>query len=111
VNLKLLLIFELNILHKFLLGHSNFESKTIGNSLMTRHLEVIVAKIVGEFLFLFGLLGWFYGLLIQLVHPEWLALGLSHIIPWIRVDTFTIISFVIAAFGFLVWRLAKELPS
>jgi len=59
---------------------------------------------------LFGLLGWFYGLLIQLIHPDWLSFGFSHLVPWIRVDTFTMISFVVAAIGFLVWRLAKELP-
>jgi hypothetical protein len=78
---------------------------------MNRNVELIVAKVAGEFLFLFGLLGWVYGVLIQLIHPEWLALGLSHLMPWIRVDTFTMISLIIAAFGFLIWRLAKELPS
>ena len=60
---------------------------------------------------MFGLLGWIYGVLIQLVHPEWMTLGLSHLVTWIRVDTFTIISFVIAALGFFIWRLAKELGS
>jgi hypothetical protein len=57
---------------------------------------------------LFGLLGWFYGALIQLVHPEWLPIGLSHLVPWIRVDTFTMVSFVIALLGFIVWRFTKE---
>ena len=75
---------------------------------MTGHLKLIV-KIAGEFLFLFGLLGWGYGVLIQIVHPEWLPVTLSHLITWIRVDTFTILSFVIAAIGFLIWRLANEL--
>lgn len=68
----------------------------------------LVTKVGGEFLFTFGLLGWAYGVLVQLIHPEWLTLGLSHLIPWIRVDTFTIISFIIAAIGFLIWRLTKE---
>jgi len=54
---------------------------------------------------------WIYGVIVQLIHPEWLPLGLSHLIPWIRVDSFTIISFVIAATGFLMWRLCKELLS
>jgi len=76
---------------------------------MVVYLKLIFIKVVGEFLFLFGLLAWVYGVLIQLIHPEWLPLGLSHLVPWIRVDTFTIISFVIAAFGFLIWRIAKEL--
>ena len=73
------------------------------------HRVTIMVKVIGQFLFLFGLLAWFYGVLVQLVHPDWLPLSLSHLLPWIRVDTFTIISFVIAAIGFLFWRLAKEL--
>jgi hypothetical protein len=75
---------------------------------MVAYLKLII-KIIGEFLFLFGLLAWVYGVLIQLIHPEWLTLGLSHLIPWIRVDTLTIISFIIAAIGFLMWRLCKEI--
>ena len=72
-------------------------------------LSIIVIKGVGELLFLFGFLGWVYGVLVQLIHPEWLPLGLSHLVPWIRVDTFTIISFVASAVGFLIWRLTREL--
>jgi hypothetical protein len=72
-------------------------------------LKWIILKVLGEFLFLFGLLGWFYGVLIQVVHPEWITLGLSHLVTWIRVDTYTILSFIIAALGFIIWRLAKEL--
>jgi hypothetical protein len=76
---------------------------------MVAYLKLIIMKVSGEFLFLFGLLAWVYGVLIQLVHPEWLPLGLSHLTPWIRVDTFTITGFIVAAIGFLMWRLAKEL--
>jgi hypothetical protein len=76
---------------------------------MVAYLKLIFINVVGEFLFLFGLLAWIYGVLIQLIHPEWLPLGLSHLVPWIRVDTFTIICFVVAAFGFLIWRITKEL--
>ena len=76
---------------------------------MIAYLKLIIINVVGEFLFLFGLLGWVYGVLVQLIHPEWLPLGLSHLIPWIRVDSFTIISFVVAAIGFLLWRLSKQL--
>lgn len=72
-------------------------------------LKLTIIKVGGEFLFLFGLAGWFYGVLIQLIHPEWLSLSLSHLIQWIRVDTFTILSFIAAAIGFLIWRLSKEL--
>ena len=76
---------------------------------MTKNLKLIVLKVTGEFLFLFGLLSWIYGVLFQFIFPEWLTAGLSHITPWIRVDTFTIISFIVAAIGFIIWRLAKEL--
>lgn len=61
--------------------------------------------VLGEALFLFGLLGWVYGVLIQVSHPEWLRLGLSHLVPWIRVDTFAVLSFLTSILGFLVWRL------
>ena len=76
---------------------------------MTAHLKLIVLKVIGEFLFLFGLLAWVYGVLIQLIHPDYLSTPLSHLILWIRVDTFTILSFFVAAIGFLIWRLTKEL--
>ena len=76
---------------------------------MTKNLKLIVLKVSGEFLFLFGLLSWVYGVLFQFIFPEWLTGGLSHFTPWLRVDTFTIIGFIVAAVGFLMWRLAKEL--
>jgi hypothetical protein len=68
----------------------------------------VVARVVGELLFFYGLIGWVYGVLVQLTHPYWLSYGLSHLIPWIRVDTFTVLSFILSALGFLMWRLAKE---
>jgi hypothetical protein len=74
-----------------------------------KHKYVIVAKIFGQFLFLFGLLSWFYGVLVQLIHPEWLTLSLSHLTPWLRVDTFTMMAFASAAVGFIIWRLSKGL--
>ena len=77
-----------------------------GDTLMINRL--IVLKIFGQTAFLFGLLGWFYGVLIQLIHPEFLSTTLSHLTPWIRVDTFTMVSFVIALIGFIVWRFTKE---
>jgi hypothetical protein len=58
---------------------------------MTKNLKLIVSKVIGEFLFLFGLLSWVCGVLFQFIFPEWLIAGLSHFTPWIRVDTFTII--------------------
>jgi hypothetical protein len=47
---------------------------------MTERLKLVVLKVAGEFLFLFGLLAWVYGVLVQLIHPEWLPLSLSHLI-------------------------------
>jgi hypothetical protein len=70
---------------------------------------IAIIKVVGEALFLFGLLGWAYVLLIQVTHTSWLPLGLSHLTPWIRVDTFGILSFIVSIVGFFIWRLAKEL--
>jgi hypothetical protein len=76
---------------------------------MIANVKLIVFKVLGELLFLFGLLGWIYGVLVQLVQPEFLPMGLSHLVPWIRVDTFTIVCFFVSALGFLMWRLTKEL--
>jgi hypothetical protein len=69
---------------------------------MAKNLKLIVLKVAGEFLFLFGLLSWGYGVAFQFIFPDWLTGGLSHITPWIRVDTFTIIGFVVAALGFII---------
>jgi hypothetical protein len=65
-------------------------------------------KILGETAFLFGFLGWAYGVLIQVTHPEFLPTTLSHLTPWIRVDTFTMVCFVVSLFGFILWRITKE---
>jgi hypothetical protein len=72
-------------------------------------MSVAIIRVVGEVLFLYGLLGWIYGVAIQLTYPGLLSMGLSHLIPWIRVDTFAIASFLFSIVGFFVWRLAKEL--
>jgi hypothetical protein len=78
---------------------------------MVVNLKLNIIEILGEFIFFFGLIAWIYGVLVQLTHPEWLNLGLSHLVPWIRVDTFTIISFIVAAIGFLIWRLSRALKN
>jgi hypothetical protein len=78
---------------------------------MVAYLRLIVVKVIGEFFFLFGLLAWIYGVAVQFVYPEWLSASLSHHTPWIRVDTFTMICFVVSAIGFIMWRLAKEIAS
>jgi hypothetical protein len=76
---------------------------------MVANLKLIILEVFGEFLFLFGMLAWAYGVLVQLIHPDWLTTGLSHLAPWIRVDTFTILSFIAAAIGFVIWRFAAKL--
>ena len=70
--------------------------------------RLMILKIFGQTAFLFGLLAWFYGILVQIIHPEFLSAPLSHLTPCIRVDTFTMVSFVISLLGFIVWRLTKE---
>jgi hypothetical protein len=70
--------------------------------------NVAVLKVVGQALFLYGLLGWIYGVLIQLTHPEFLATSLSHLTTWIRVDTFAVLSFILSIIGFFMWGLTRE---
>lgn len=69
---------------------------------------VTVIKVVGELLFIYGLLGWIYGVIIAFVHPSWLSAPLSHLTPWLRQDSFTIFSFLISMTGFFIGRLANE---
>jgi hypothetical protein len=73
--------------------------------------RIVVIQVVGELLFLYGFLGWVYGVLVQLTHPQWLTVQLSHLTPWLRVDIFTIVSFIIGAVGFFIWRLIRELAN
>jgi len=78
---------------------------------MTETLDkfAVLIKVVGELLFVFGFLGWINGEIVQATHPEWLPIPLSHLTPWVRVDTFTILSFLVSAVGFFMWRIVKEL--
>jgi hypothetical protein len=77
---------------------------------MNRIREVVVATVmaIGQVLFLFGLLGWGYGVLIELTHPEWLS-RLSHLTGTLRLDTFAIACFILSAVGFFIWRLTEQL--
>jgi hypothetical protein len=70
--------------------------------------NVAVLRVIGEGLFLYGLLGWTYGVLIQLTEPYVLTERLSHLITWIRVDTFAVSSFIMSIIGFFIWRLTRE---
>jgi len=73
------------------------------------HVNVALVKVVGELLFLYGLLGWIYGVIIQLTNPDWLPLPLSHLTGPLRTDTFTILCLILSAVGFFTWRLTIEL--
>ena len=67
-----------------------------------------ITKVVGETLFVFGLLGWLYGVAIQITHPEWLRIQLTLFTPWLRVDLFAIISFILSVIGFIIWRYVRN---
>ena len=71
--------------------------------------KILFVKVVGELLFLFGLLGWLNGVLIQFTYPMVLAMPASYIMEWIRLDTLTILAFIISAVGFFIWRICAEL--
>jgi len=58
--------------------------------------------------FLFGLLGWLYIATIAIVHPETLSWQLTHLTPWIREDTFGILSFTVSFVSFFVWNLTRD---
>ena len=68
----------------------------------------IVVKVFGQVLFLYGLLAWLDGVFIQFLYPDWLPDPVSHLLPWMRTDTFTILCFFISALGFIIWRLNVE---
>ena len=70
--------------------------------------RIVVLRVVGEALFLYGLLGWIYGVLVQITNPDILPMSLSHLITWIRVDTFAVLSFILSIIGFFIWRLTRE---
>jgi len=58
--------------------------------------------------FIFGAAGWVYIALVALVHPETLPIQLTHLTPWIREDTFGIISFIVSAICFFAWNLVRK---
>lgn len=70
---------------------------------------MVVFKVIGEMLFFFGFLAWLDGAVIQITHPEWLPLPVSHLLLNWRTDNFTIAMFFVSAFGFFLWRIIAEL--
>ena len=61
---------------------------------------------------LFGLLVWGYVIIVQVTHPDWMATPLSHLpvfpFNW-RLDEVGLTSFAIAAIGFFVWQIERNL--
>jgi len=56
---------------------------------------LLVVEVFAQVLFLFVLLALLYGITVQFTHPEWLPLWISHLLPWIRTDTFAILMFIV----------------
>jgi hypothetical protein len=71
-------------------------------------LGLVIVKVVGEMLFLFGFLAWLDGVVIQFTHTDWLSQPVSHLLN-VRTDTFTVAMFFVSALGFFLWRLTAEL--
>jgi len=74
----------------------------------THRTTILIAKVAGELVFLYGLLAWLDGVFIQFIDPTWLSMPVSHLLD-VRTDDFTILMFVVSAVGFFIWRLAVEL--
>ena len=58
--------------------------------------------------FVFSLLGGLYVILVSFFRVETLTIQLSHLTPWIREDTFGIISWAVSFISFLVWNLVRK---
>ena len=68
-------------------------------------------KIIERILFAIALYSFFGGVYIcgaALFHPQTLPLQLSHLTPWIREDTFGILSWVVSFISFIIWNLIRE---
>jgi hypothetical protein len=79
------------------------------NMKMVLDRKILFVKVIGELLFVFGLLEWGNGVLIQFTYPMVLSMPASYLLQWIILDTFTILSFLVSAIGFFIWRLSAEL--
>jgi len=67
-----------------------------------------IIKILSLTSAVYGFFGWFYIMLVAVVHPETLTIQLTHLTPWIREDTFGILCFIISVTSFIVWNLYKD---
>jgi len=64
--------------------------------------------------FLFSLLVWVYVVVIQITHPQWLPLPMSHVtffpFNW-RLDEIGMTAFAFAAVAFLIWQIELNTTS
>ena len=67
-----------------------------------------VARAATLTLTVFSLLGWLYIATVALVHPDTLDMQLTHFTPWLREDTFGILSFIISFFSFFFYQLIRK---
>ena len=58
--------------------------------------------------FVFGFAGWVYTVISYTFHRETLTWQLTHLTPWIREDTFGIVSFAVSFVSFFLWNLVRE---
>ena len=59
-------------------------------------------------LFIFGFLGWVYIVGNSFGHPKTLSQPLSHLVLWIREDTFGIVCFLVSFLAFFIWALTRR---
>ena len=70
-------------------------------------METKTKRVIFETIFLYGLIGWLYVVLIQITHPSWIYNPLAWWFP-LRVDYFGEICFVISIVGFVFMRWLKD---
>jgi uncharacterized membrane-anchored protein len=56
---------------------------------------------------IYGMIGWIYVGICALTAPSTLALPLTHLVPWLREDTYGVISFVLSFVGFVIYRMTR----
>ena len=78
-------------------------------SVQMNNAMVGVLSLIGFAIFIFGLLGWLYVVAFQMARPESTRWQLSHWTPWIRMDTFAVVSFIASFLGFVFWIVLWQL--
>jgi hypothetical protein len=78
----------------------------LGGSNVVMKMKIIRA--LSLTLSIYGFAGWFYIVLNAVVHPRTMSDPVTHFTPFLREDTFGIISFGVSFISFFVWRLTRE---